>query len=250
MSRTIVIGDVHGCSDEFRALLKHVSFRKGHDTLVQVGDLMDKGPDAPGCVRLAREMGAIVVMGNHEEKHIRWRRHESKRLATGKTNPMKTFSPDKARDNMALSDDDVLNWMANLPLFHTLDNGMAVVHAGLEPAFPFDAQSKAILRVRFVGDNGKMVGFAEGSLDQPDNTTFWGEKWQGPESVIYGHIVHSFNKVRVDSFSGGACYGIDTGCVHGGRLTAMVLSDNNEPEFAWVNAKDVYSPYHFPSSED
>lgn len=239
MSRTLVIGDVHGCLDELKDLLRLVSFRKGHDNLVQVGDLMDKGPDAPGCVRFMRELEATVLMGNHEEKHLRWHKHEVTRAQTGKKNPIPRFSEDKARDNRALSDED-FEWMGSLPLFHTLDNGMVIVHAGLEPAYTLEQQSKAVLRVRFVGPNGKMVGFSEGSLEQPEGTEFWAADWQGPESVVYGHTVHSLSDVRVDKFPGGACFGLDTGCVYGGRLTAMVVADNNEPEFAWVDARAAY----------
>jgi bis(5'-nucleosyl)-tetraphosphatase (symmetrical) len=241
-SRTIVVGDVHGCLDEFRALLDLVSFVHGQDRLVQVGDLMDRGPDPVGCVRFARELGAEVLMGNHEEKHVRFRKHEANRLATGKKNPMKRFSPEKAAQNAALSDEEVA-WMAALPMTLDLGNRLMAVHAGLEPAFSFQDQSKAVLRVRYVDAKGKMVGFTEGSLDQPSNTVYWTAQWNGPESVVYGHAVHSLTDPRVDLVPGnGKCFGIDTGCVFGGRLTAMVLVPGSEPEFAQVQAQREYFP--------
>lgn len=240
--RCVIVGDVHGCLDEFRALLNLVSFVQGRDRLVQVGDLMDRGPDPVGCVRFARKLGAEVLMGNHEEKHVRFRKHEANRQATGKKNPMKPFPLEKVAQNAALSDEEVA-WMAALPMTLNLGNGLMAVHAGLEPAFSFQDQSKAVLRVRYVNANGKMVGFTEGSLDQPPSTVYWTEQWKGPESVVYGHAVHSLTDPRVDSVSGnGKCFGIDTGCVFGGRLTAMVLNPGREPEFAQVQAQREYFP--------
>ena len=77
--RTLVIGDVHGCLDELRALLVRCSFDGASDRLVLLGDLLDRGPDPVGCVQFARELGAESVVGNHEETHLRFRSHRPKR---------------------------------------------------------------------------------------------------------------------------------------------------------------------------
>lgn len=238
--RTIVVGDVHGCLDELQELIDRVAYVKGQDRLVFVGDLTDRGPDPSGCVRFARELGAEAVKSNHDEKHVRFRKHEVTRLATGKKNPMR-FPPDRVTQNAAMSDDDIV-WLESLPMMLSVSTGVVVVHAGLEPAFSADAQSDAVIRVRFVDASGEMVGYSEGSLEQPSDTVFWSERWKGPESVIYGHAVHSMTDPRVDEFPGGKCYGIDTGCVFGGRLTAMVM-DAAEPEFVQVQARQEYLPY-------
>jgi len=271
--RTIVIGDVHGCLDEFRELLKLLSFSKGRDRLVSVGDLVDRGPDSVGCVRFARECGATVVMGNHEEKHIRWRKHEAVRKITGKKNPMRPFPPERAAENAAFTDEE-MEWMANLPMTLNLENGMVVVHGGLEPMFSFEDQKKGVLRVRFVDETGKFVGWKKGSRtprraftslpkkffdscpsrllpaftreatldDAAIGMVYWTELWKGPESVIYGHAVADFKNPRIDRFPGGCCYGIDTGCAYGGPLTAMVLPQSlpTDPEFVQVYPKKVY----------
>ena len=63
--RTIVIGDIHGCADEFRALLKEVKFVKGEDKLVLVGDLVAKGPKSTEVIDTAIEYNAVSVRGNH-----------------------------------------------------------------------------------------------------------------------------------------------------------------------------------------
>jgi hypothetical protein len=64
---TIIIGDVHGCADELSELLGRVGPGAG-DQVVFVGDLVARGPDSPGVLRLVRELGARAVRGNHEER--------------------------------------------------------------------------------------------------------------------------------------------------------------------------------------
>lgn len=236
--RTIVVGDVHGCLDEFRELLKLLSFSRERDRLISVGDLVDRGPDPVGCVRLARELQALCLMGNHEEKHIRWRKHEAVRVTTGKKNPMK-FSEEKIAWNEAFSEDDI-QWMSKMLLTLDLENGFVVTHAGLEPAYSFQNQGKAVIRVRYVDEKNKFVRYTDGTMDQPEGTAYWAERWQGPESVIYGHARHSHVAPRMDIFPGGRCFGIDTGCAFGGRLTAVVLVPGKDPEFAQVKAHKKY----------
>src|ERR1700743_346295 len=63
--RTIIIGDVHGCLDELRALVQRAR-RDPADRVVLVGDLVAKGPDSAGVVAWARESGAGAVLGNHD----------------------------------------------------------------------------------------------------------------------------------------------------------------------------------------
>jgi bis(5'-nucleosyl)-tetraphosphatase (symmetrical) len=256
--RKIVIGDVHGCIDEFRELLKLVEFRQHRDFVLQVGDLMDRGPDPVACVRYAREIGAVVLMGNHEEKHVRWRKHEDRRaadLAAGvkqpKKNPMKPFNEERAAQNAALTDEE-MDWMAHLPFTFDLGRDLIAVHAGFEPAYPVREQldNKTVTRVRFVDDCGEMVGYSEGSLDQPEGTVFWTEawakKWDRIESVVYGHAIHSLEQPTITPTEHGACYGIDTGCVYGGKLTAMVINEKGKIEFAQVKAQQVYFDHYHP----
>lgn len=255
--RKIIVGDVHGCIDEFRGLLKLVDFRQYDDFLLQVGDLMDRGPDPVACVRLARELGAVVLMGNHEEKHVRWRKHEARRaegVAAGRTpkkNPMRPFRPEAAAQNEALTDEEI-DWMSCLPFTFDLGRDLIAVHAGFEPAYPVREQldSKALLRVRFVDSEGEMAGYADGSLSQPPDSIFWtdlwSQKWDRIESVVYGHAIHSLEDPHITKTQHGYCYGIDTGCVYGGRLTAMILDEEGRVEFAQVKAKKTYYDHFFP----
>ena len=233
--RTIIIGDVHGCLEELRDLLTLVSFTQGTDTLVFTGDLMDRGPEPAACVKLARELGALCVMSNHDEKFPRFRKHEAVRTLTGKKNPM-NLSAERRTQHDLLSDEDIA-WIAGLPQVLHLTPMLVVVHAGLEPAYTVADQSAAVIRVRYVSREGKMCAGA--GFEQPAGSVLWSERWEGPESVVYGHSVHSMDTPRVDRFEGGACYGIDTGGVFGGHLTAAVITPSGV-EFAQVRARQVY----------
>jgi len=246
MGRTIIIGDVHGCLEEFQALMTLVSYERGRDRAVQLGDLLDRGPDPIGCVRFAQEQHMEVLRGNHEDKHIRWRRHEQTRGA--KKNPVQGITGIRAEQSLALSDHD-LQWLHGNPLMLDLGDNLVAVHAGLEPAYSVAQQSHAVSRVRYVDAGGQMVGFIHGSLDRPANTVFWSGRWKGPESVVYGHAIYSLTEPRIDRFDGGACYGIDTGCVYGGQLTAMIVTaGSSDVEFAHVPAKAVYCEGFQPTS--
>lgn len=239
--REIVVGDVHGCIQEFRELLRVVDYRRGEDRLVQVGDLLDRGPDPVGCVRFACAMGVELVMGNHEEKALRWREHERTR-GSGK-NPMKPPPSERAEQWLALSDAD-LDYLRFARRYVRLDRGKWVaVHGGLLPGIAVGSQpDHAVLRTRWVDAAGRHVKLA-GSHEMPPGAVPWMDRWDGPEHVVYGHAVHSFETPLVTRGPGGAeCVGIDTGCVFGGRLTAMIL-ENGKREFASVPAVQEWFPY-------
>ena len=78
--RYIIIGDVHGMLVELQALIEKVELRPD-DCIVFVGDLVDKGPSPEGVVRyvkaLSEDYDVVVVEGNHEEKHRRFRKSQN-----------------------------------------------------------------------------------------------------------------------------------------------------------------------------
>jgi predicted phosphodiesterase len=76
--QTLVIGDIHGCYDEFQELLNKAGLTEG-DSIVSVGDCVDRGPETPAALRFFQEHpNALLIMGNHERKHVRANRHEVK----------------------------------------------------------------------------------------------------------------------------------------------------------------------------
>ena len=126
-----------------------------------------------------------------------------------------------------------------LPIVGDAATDWLVVHGGFD-ATPIETQKPSkMLRCRWIdAATGKMK-----SLDMdggaPPGTVWWAERWAGPKNVVYGHAVHSLERPRVDRNAAGAeCWGIDTGCCFGGRLTALVLETR---EVLQVNARAKYA---------
>src|SRR5262245_17086687 len=120
MGRTLIVGDVHGCSWELSALLDRLNFSSG-DRIIFVGDLVARGPDSLGGLDIARRTGAVIVRGNHEQKLLDWRDHDA--------------SLGRMHAEIARSMRDV-DWrlLETSPLWFDLpEHDVRVVHAGLLP---------------------------------------------------------------------------------------------------------------------
>ncbi|MBF0175643.1 MAG: symmetrical bis(5'-nucleosyl)-tetraphosphatase [Magnetococcales bacterium] len=120
------IGDVHGCIAELESLLRRIRFDWQQDQLWFVGDLINRGPDSLGVLRMVRSMGkrATVVMGNHEFRAILG-------MCRGGS---PYFREHMAYLTQAPEADQILDWLFHLPLFHwDRELGCALVHAGLSP---------------------------------------------------------------------------------------------------------------------
>lgn len=245
MSRAIVVGDVHGCLKEFEELLQLVEFRPGEDRLVLVGDLVDRGPDSVGVVRRSRVLGGVLVQSNHDEKMVRYARHQAVEVAGGKKNPMK-FTDERKKIFHSLAPAD-LAYLAAAPLVYRLeglDRPYLVVHGGLEPRVPVEKQLKNVcVRLRFVSTRtGKFADSEPG--EKPGESVHWAKVWDGPEDVICGHNVHDLKEPLVTVSAGGSkVYSIDTGLAFGGRLTAMVLEPGSEPRFVQVQGWRAYAKW-------
>lgn len=238
MTRTIFCGDVHGCLDELDELVKTLEVRQS-DRIVMLGDLIDRGPDPVGVVRRVRERGWQSILGNHEERAIRWLKNESFRKASGRQNPMVPPYAQRRKEWESLSADDV-GWLWRLPLTVSVGDWRAV-HAGLGPRPFLDQDVDDLLHIRYVDPFGRTVPVDPATMEQPPNTVFWTESWPGPESVLYGHSV--FDEVRIDRRpSGATCLGLDTGCVYGGSLSSAVLHDG-QMEIVSVRASREHFSY-------
>jgi serine/threonine protein phosphatase 1 len=201
MSRTIIIGDLHGCVAEALDLFDALALGPG-DRVIFTGDLVDRGPDPRGAVELAMQHESIL--GNHEENHLARRRSHPSKL-----------SPEHLRTRDALGDEHYA-YFASLPTTIRLrEHGALVVHAGVDPRVPLHAQDPYhLLHVQCLrGDERKSYWPSKA----PPDARFWAESWRGPERIIFGHtVVH-------EPFLGEHVAAVDTGCAYGGRLTALVL---------------------------
>jgi hypothetical protein len=243
--RTIVIGDVHGCLAELDELLALAAPRPS-DRLVFLGDLLDRGPDPVGVLHRVRALGAECVLGNHEEKHLRYAAHEARRRSDPRyRNPMRPFDPKRAAEHAQLTHEDLL-WLASLPRWISLGGGWIAVHGGFLPGVPLAAQpSEWTLRLRYVDGAGRPVPREAGELGTP-GVCRWPEAWTGPSSVVYGHFPHELGEPRRDEPRPGVvCMGIDTGCVYGGALTALLL-----PEVSVVQVPSRQRAVRAPDAED
>ena len=208
--RTIIVGDVHGCRVELEALLDRVAFAGG-DRLIFVGDLVARGPDSLGVLDVARRTGAVVVRGNHEQKLLDWRRSRTAwmRGEAAAKPPIGKMHRDLAR---ALRPSD---WtlLETSPVFVDLpEHGARIVHAGLLPGVAIEDQSpQTLMRIRTVRVPAARGRRAENRL--------WGECWAGPPQVLFGH--NAAPGLQLHPWA----TGLDTGCVYGGRLTALVLAE-------------------------
>lgn len=248
MSRTIIIGDIHGMLNEFKQLVEKVNYVQGVDRLILVGDLVDRGPDSAGVVKFAQRIGCESVQGNHDNKFVRFKKHEDKRLASNGNykNPM-FFNEDQKNTFLNLSDADHV-WLASLPSFISLPAfNSCVVHAGCLPnreAVHFQAPNIHYYARYLNKDTLRMVHLGK-DFKKPDNSVDWAEVYDGTINVIYGHNVVDLNNPRIiENKVGGRAIGIDTGAVYGGRLTAFVLSSSNpNGTFVQVDATKDFGGY-------
>mmetsp|Transcript_4403 Transcript_4403/g.6593 ORF Transcript_4403/g.6593 Transcript_4403/m.6593 type:complete len:379 (-) Transcript_4403:12-1148(-) len=200
-NRTIIIGDVHGCYREFLSLLKKINYNAQNDRLILTGDLVGKGPHSKQVVEFVRKVGGYAVRGNHDHRVVK--------ASLGLIRTVK-------KDVQALVDDlgkENLQWLATLPLSLYLEEYKTyIVHAGALPNSKIEHNSPELL-MNLRGLYGKKPTMKHGEGSP------WAEKWEGPELIIFGHdATRSYQQYEY-------AVGIDTGCVHGGRLTSLVLPE-------------------------
>ncbi|MBK6885493.1 MAG: polynucleotide kinase-phosphatase [Tetrasphaera sp.] len=218
-----IIGDVHGCLGELRLLLTDLGWHLDFDhagvavgahhpqgrTAVFVGDLVDRGPDTPGVLRLVMGMvaagTALCVVGNHEAK-----------LARALAGARVTVSHGLAESLTQLSREtpefraDVQSFMERLLAHYVLDGGRLVVaHAGLKESY----HGRASKRVRAFALYGDTTGETD-EFGLPVRYP-WAQEYRGAAMVVYGH-----SPVPTPEWINNTIC-IDTGAVFGGALTAL-----------------------------
>ncbi len=220
--RTIIVGDVHGCANELSALLERVAFATG-DRLVFVGDLVARGPYPLEVLDIARQTGAIVVRGNHEQKLLEWK-DARERWLRGEA-PAKPPIGKMHRDlGRALRPIDWTLLETSKIWIDLPDHEVRVVHAGLDPDVTFARQKAAtMLHIRTV----PLAGGKRGKRQ-----VLWGSRYEGPPHVVFGH--NAMGGLQLHPWA----TGLDTGCVYGGRLTALVLEAGHRVPRA-LHARDA-----------
>lgn len=295
--RLIFVGDIHGCADELKHLLKKVDFDEKKDHFVAVGDVISKGPKNAEVVDELIRIGASSVRGNHED-HILELAPSSLDIDDAPDLEIERHKG-KASDIALLKklSKHHLRYLRDMPLIlripplpqaaksTTKDSSpiaeeILVVHAGLVPALRLEKQDPYfVMNMRSIRwkthvplveakDKKKkskpwhkiwewyndrvfrrksLKGFVmwddEVEDDAPDEVSEAGwfdrlfpearkKHWPKPQVVVYGH--HSKAGLKISRWS----KGLDTGCVKGERLTAMVLDAKGGHELVSVKCKD------------
>ncbi|GIH69498.1 polynucleotide kinase-phosphatase [Sphaerimonospora thailandensis] len=228
-----IIGDVHGCRSELESLLRRLGWDVTPDgavhpegrTAVFVGDLVDRGPDTPGVLRLVMGMvaagNALCVCGNHEQKLVRALAGRAVRATHGLERSLLQFDAEPAEFREAAR-----AFMDGLLSHYRLDGGRLVVaHAGLKEAY----HGRASGRVRAFALYGDTTGETD-EYGLPVRYP-WADEYRGRAMVVYGHTPIP----EPEWVNNTIC--LDTGAVFGGRLTALRYP---ERELVSVPAEQVW----------
>lgn len=243
--RLIVIGDVHGCLDELKHLLKKCDFDPKLDHIIFVGDLVAKGPYSLETLTFVEKLGhhCSSVRGNHDDKLMQWNAYLASRskgddeLADAKL-PEGLSRRDEHQylaKNMNSSQVRLLESLPYIIRIALKGQTYLVVHAGLIPNRRLDKQG--------CWDVTNMRNIHRGeAIDDREDGDGWYQHWEKvqkglPETeqqvVLYGHDAgRDLNLRRFTK-------GLDSRCVRGGVLTAMLITHDGE-KFVHVKAKRRY----------
>ncbi|MGC3971311.1 MAG: polynucleotide kinase-phosphatase [Pirellulales bacterium] len=243
-----IIGDVHGCADELEELLARLGYevvevRAGDPSLdggpvyahpsgrkaVFVGDLVDRGPRVLDVVRIVHNMvrhgSGICVPGNHDVKLQRKLRGKDVQITHGLAESLAEIDalPDDAHEPLRAA---LAEFLDGLVSHYVLDGGKLVVaHAGMKEAM----QGRGSGRVREFALYGETTGETD-EFGLPIRYN-WAAEYRGRAMVVYGHTPIPHPEWLNNTVN------VDTGCVFGGRLTALRYP---EKEFVSVAAKHLY----------
>lgn len=252
-----IIGDVHGCADELEELLHQLGYVKCEPAtkdpgwsklcyshpegrkVVFVGDLVDRGPRTVDSLSIARNMveagSALCVPGNHDVKLLRKLRGKDVRITHGLAESLADIESIPEEDQAPFRK-QLIDFIDGLVSHYVLDDGKLVVaHAGMKS----EMQGRGSGKVREFALYGETTGETdEFGLPVRHN---WAAEYRGSATVVYGHTPvpepEWLNKT----------INIDTGCVFGGKLTALRYP---EKELASVKAKQTYCEPARPFLDD
>jgi hypothetical protein len=228
--------------EELCDLLRKVKYLPG-DLVILLGDLVAKGPNSKAVIRLAMDIEAISVRGNHDQEVVRQGISFSRRTGKYDFKTSRRYAEENLGDNqpnarpsieehlriaMSLSMQE-FEWLSNLPYYiKAADLGCLFVHAGFQKNIPLPQQEPwSMMTMRSLLPTGKVSPRC--IQNHP-----WGRDWGGPMTVYFGHdAARGLQKYT-------SAMGLDTGCVYGGNLTCILLPDEILVSTA---ARQVYQTY-------
>ena len=240
-----VFGDVHGCRAELEELLTELGYEiqrddegravdavpPGDRKAVFVGDLVDRGPDTPGVLRLVMGMvgngHAFSVRGNHEEKLVRALRGHKVTVRHGLEKSLEQLAHEPEEFRLAAT-----KFCDGLVAHYVLDGGnLVVAHAGLPERY----HGRASAKVRSFALYGDTTGGTD-AYGMPVRLP-WANDYRGSAMVLYGHVLTA----EAEWVNNTMC--LETGVVFGGKLTALRYP---EKELVSVKAHQVWYEHDAP----
>ena len=249
--RTLVVGDLQGCADELEDLLAAVGFVPHQDRIVAAGDLVNRGPRSLDTLRILRDLGGDLVLGNHDLHLLA--------VAAG----LHELTDETFTDVLAAPDlAELLDWIVDRPGPVVLvEDGWIVVHAGIPPDFALPAAALAanqtvraiwrgpgsllervtalwrdptvhfLTHARYCDPHGTMA--PDTGAAPPEGFRPWFD-YQGPEPrIAFGH----WARLDPERARRPGLRFLDTGCVYGERLTGWLVE---EDRIVSVPARRVY----------
>jgi serine/threonine protein phosphatase 1 len=207
MGKIFAIGDIHGCHGKLCDLLEKIDLDPVHDTLVFVGDYIDRGKDSKAVVDVILDFrktseNVVCLMGNHESMFLNYYAHgidEMLFLENGGRETLLSYGdPGLWYEKKLRIPESHQNFFNTLKLRYETDDYI-FVHAGLRPGIPLESQ-----------DMEDMLWIRREFIDSSYN---FGKK------IVFGHTPMArplMDKTKI---------GIDTGAVYGGKLTCIKLPD-------------------------
>ena len=204
MNRTIIIGDIHGCYHTLIGPLSRVGYDSANDNLIFLGDYIDRGLNSYEVVsairKLQQQVGkerVVCIRGNHEQMAIDAVENNARDLWYYNGGAMTDESFERHGEDVA----SFVAWFKSLPLFCESKH-FIFCHAGLtEPKLE----------------------------DNTQDDLLWGRDWlksdtrKREKKVIFGHTPNPYGKAYTTKTED-IC--IDSACVYGGNLCALIISSN------------------------
>lgn len=264
--RLIVVGDIHGMLPELEDLLAKLNFDTKHDHLVCAGDMISKGPDSVGVVKLLMKIGASAVRGNHEDRVLLaykgMRRKALKLVPEAQQRPIhdsdedaepmperdleselsdvETFSRSKEYKDRRLAkkfSKSQISWLASRPVILKVGEvdglgTVVVVHGGIVPGVKLERQDPyAVMNMRTIDLKTRVPseghkGVGWTKLFNRWQTRLASKKESGGASKKMT-VVYGHDSRRGLAINN-FTKGLDSGCLKGGTLTAFVMEGGNQ----------------------
>ncbi|EMC99254.1 hypothetical protein BAUCODRAFT_573541 [Baudoinia panamericana UAMH 10762] len=268
--RLVFVGDIHGCKGELSALLRAVGFDTRRDHLIATGDVVSKGPDSLGVLDLLIQLGAESVRGNHEDRLLetyKTLRKSSETLpdTASQVESAATTSHGYHKDAVLLRQMKPahLKYLREMPLMlripslpqvaastsEYVNHAVLVAHAGIVPHVSLERQDPYFVMNMRTIDRETHLPCSQPVEGPKDTKVRWFILWDTyqtrllnanninvplvePMVVVYGH--DSKQGLQLHQWS----RGLDSACVAGGRLTAMVLDAKGKEDMFSVPCQE------------